>query len=65
MPSIDDIRSYDRVSRNDGGDTMLRDEPRLSELVDGVDMTCLTENDEIIDDDNDGMDGMISIVAVS
>eukprot|EP00573_Skeletonema_grethae_P002334 CAMPEP_0201686942 /NCGR_PEP_ID=MMETSP0578-20130828/1196_1 /ASSEMBLY_ACC=CAM_ASM_000663 /TAXON_ID=267565 /ORGANISM="Skeletonema grethea, Strain CCMP 1804" /LENGTH=1628 /DNA_ID=CAMNT_0048171049 /DNA_START=385 /DNA_END=5268 /DNA_ORIENTATION=- len=65
MPSIDDIRSYDRVSRNDGGDTMLRDESRLSELVDGVDMTCLTENDEIIDDDNDGMDGMMSIVAVS
>ena len=63
MPCID-MRSCDCVSRNDGGDTMLRDDSRLSELVAGVDMTCLMENDEITSDDDDD-DGMIPSVAVS
>eukprot|EP00984_Skeletonema_dohrnii_P002908 scaffold984_cov144-Skeletonema_dohrnii-CCMP3373.AAC.2 len=42
------MRYFDRVSRNDGGDTLLIDE---SVLVDIMDTTYLMENSEIIYDD--------------
>ena len=49
------MRYYDRVSRNDGGDTMLIDESEPTDLVDATDTTYLMENGKTICDGNDVM----------